>query len=201
MIIDHHSVYIRSHFKPQKNWAVFLDRDGVINQESHLVSQPQSFRLIPQVVPAIKKLNQQQIPVIVIHNASVVARGLSTTKTVEAINQKMVKLLNKDNVFVDAVFYCPHHPHAFHQPMMKTCSWRKPKPGMLLTAAKIFKLDLSKSFVIGDSARDILAGQAVKAATILVKTGHAGKDQLYQATADKITPNILTAVNWILNSI
>lgn len=199
MIINHHQVYIRPGFKPKKNWAVFLDRDGVINQETHLLHKIKDFKLIPQAPVAIKKLNQAKIPVIVIHNAAVVARGLCSPQQVAKVNQHMIKQLAKQNAYIDAIFYCPHHQAAFNPQFAKNCSWRKPKTGMLQAAAKQFNLDLSKSFIIGDAARDILAGQAVKATAIQVQTGHAGQDKVFKAKADKITQNILTAVSWILN--
>lgn len=199
MIINHHQVYIHPGFKPKKNWAVFLDRDGVINQETHLLHKIKDFKLISQAPVAIKKLNQAKIPVIVVHNAAVVARGLCSPQQVAKVNQHMIKQLAKQNAYIDAIFFCPHHQAAFNPQFAKNCSWRKPKTGMLQAAAKQFNLDLSKSFIIGDAARDILAGQAVKATAIQVQTGHAGQDKVFKAKADKITQNILTAVNWVLN--
>jgi len=196
--IDGHSVYVRPNFKPKKNWAVFLDRDGAINQETHLLHKIKDFQLIPQTSAAVKKLNQQNIPAFVIHNAAVVCRGICSLQQVEKIGQHLIKQLAKDNVYIDAIFFCPHHKQAFNKDFIKDCDWRKPGSGMLKAAAKQFNLDLSKSFVIGDTPRDILAGQAVKATSILVNTGHAGKDKIYQAKPDKISTNILTAVNWIL---
>ena len=134
-----------------------------------------------------------------VHNAAVVARNLCQIDQLEKLNQHMVKKLKQRGANIDAIFYCPHHRQAFNPRMVKDCPWRKPGTGMLTAAAKKFRLDLKKSFIIGDSARDILAGKNVGATTILVKTGHAGKDSLYQATPDKISQNILTAVNWILS--
>jgi len=199
MIIQNHSVYIRPDFIPQKNWAVFLDRDGVINHEEHLVYKLKDFKLIPQAASAIKKLNQANIPAIVVHNAAVVARNLCQPAQVDKLNQLMITQLASKKAFIDAIFYCPHHQAAFNPKMIEDCQWRKPRPGMLKAAAKQFKLNLAKSFIIGDTARDILAGQAVKATTILVKTGHAGKTSTHQAQPDKISQNILTAVNWLLS--
>ncbi|MCG2691473.1 hypothetical protein L6272_01455, partial [Microgenomates group bacterium] len=113
MIIDSHSVYIRPDFKPEKNWAVFFDRDGVINAETGFVFKLTEFTLIPAAVQAIKKLNLQRIPVLVVHNAAVVARNLCRPEQVEIFNQHLVKELSKQGAIIDAIFYCPHHYDAF----------------------------------------------------------------------------------------
>lgn len=169
MIIDSHSVYIRPDFKPEKNWAVFFDRDGVINAETGFVFKLTEFTLIPAAVQAIKKLNLQHIPVLVVHNAAVVARNLCRPEQVEAFNQHLVKELSKQKAVVDAIFYCPHHQDAYNPRFKKDCSWRKPKSGMLLAAAKKFRLDLSKSYLLGDHDRDIQAGKNVGIACFLIK--------------------------------
>ena len=169
MMIDGHSVYIRPGFKPQKDWAVFFDRDGVINVEKDFVCQLEDFALIPAAVIAIKKLNQAQIPVIVVHNAAVVARNLCQPEQVETFNQHLVKELSKQGAVLDAIFYCPHHYAAFNLRFKKDCSWRKPQSGMLLAAQKKFHLDLTKSFILGDHERDIEAGKNVGVTGFLIK--------------------------------
>lgn len=169
MIIDGHSVYIRSGFKPQKDWAVFFDRDGVINVEKDFVCQLEDFALIPAAVVAIKKLNQAQIPVIVVHNAAVVARNLCQPEQVEIFNQHLIKGLSTQGAVLDAIFYCPHHYDAFNKKFKKDCSWRKPQSGMLLAAKKKFHLDLTKSYLLGDHDRDIQAGENVDTACFLIK--------------------------------
>lgn len=171
MLINHHQVYIRPGFKPLKNWAVFLDRDGVINQETNLVHQEKDFQLIPEAITALQFLNQKQIPAIVVHNASVVARNLCTESQVESLNHLMVQQLLAHKVFVDAIFYCPHHPQAYNPNYRQDCSWRKPQSGMLLAAAKQFNLNLTKSYLIGDQDRDILAGKSVQVKTYLISNG------------------------------
>lgn len=171
MLIDGHQVYIRPGFRPAKDWAVFLDRDGVINQEVHLLQSIKDFELIPEIIPALAKLNQASIPVIVVHNAAVVARNLCSAAQLEKINQHMIQTLKTQGVYIDALFYCPHHFDAFNPAFKKACSWRKPGTGMLLAAAKQFELNLTKSFLLGDQARDIEAAQAVKMTTFLVSSG------------------------------
>ncbi len=198
MLIDDHSVYIRPNFKPKKDYAVFLDRDGVINQEKHLVHRLSDFAILPKTPQAIKKLNQKNIPVIVIHNAAVVARNLCSTRQVEKLNSLMVKKLLIKDAFVDAIFYCPHHHDAYNPKVVKDCQWRKPRSGMLTSAAKIFKLNLGKSYVIGDTSRDILAAKTVKATALQVKSTQTKKSNTYQAIPDKTFNNTLDAVNYIL---
>lgn len=171
MLIDGHQIYIRPHFKPVKDWAVFLDRDGVINQEVNLLQSIRDFELIPEIIPALSRLNRAKIPVIVVHNAAVVARNLCSLEQLEKINRHMIRVLNQQNVYLDAIFYCPHHFDAYNPVFKKACSWRKPGPGMLLAAAKKFNLNLIKSYLIGDQNRDIAAGQAVGMTTFLVSSG------------------------------
>ena len=169
--VGSHSVYIRPDFKPKKNWAVFFDRDGVLNKEVQFLSRIKDLKLIPKAIEAVKKLNQKNIPVIVVHNAAAVARNLCSQAMVEKINQSLIDGFAKKGAIIDALFYCPHHFDAYNPDFKLNCSWRKPKSGMLLTAADLFKLDLSKSFLLGDQERDIQAGQAVKAKTFLIKSG------------------------------
>jgi len=169
MMIDGHSVYIRPDFKPQKDWAVFFDRDGVINIEKDFVCQLEDFVLIPAAAVAIKKLNLQHIPVLVVHNAAGVARNLCSPEQVEVFNQHLIKELSTQGAVLDAIFYCPHHAAAFNPRFKKDCSWRKPQSGMLLAAQKKFHLDLTKSYLLGDHDRDIAAGKNVKVTGFLIK--------------------------------
>jgi D-glycero-alpha-D-manno-heptose-7-phosphate kinase len=197
--IFHHRISVRQGFRPTKDWAVFFDRDGTINQETHLLHRLKDFVLIPGVVQAIKKLNQLNIPVIIHNNASVVARGLCTEAQVQKLHQHMNQKLAKSGAFIDVIVYCPHHPTAFSLDYIHDCSWRKPKSGMIKAMARIFNLNLSKSYVVGDSPRDILMGQRENCFSILVKTGHAGQDALYQAKPDATVKNIIKAVELILD--
>lgn len=191
-------IEIRKGFVPNKDWAVFIDRDGVINEEKHLVYKIKDFVILPHAFQAIKLVNKYEIPAIVHHNASVAARGLCSVEQVIKVNNYMKRKLAEKNAFIDMILFCPHHLTAYNPRMRYDCPWRKPKTGMLKYAAKKFKLNLKKSYVIGDAARDILMGQAVGAKSILVKTGHGGKDAVYQAKPDIIVKNILEAVKFII---
>ena len=169
MMIEGHSVYIRPDFKPQKDWAVFFDRDGVINVEIGFAYKLQDFALIPASVAAIKKLNQRHVPVLVVHNAAAVARNLCQPEQMEAFNQHLIKELFKQGAVIDVIFYCPHHFTAFNPKFKKDCSWRKPQSGMLLAAQKKFRLNLTKSYLLGDHDRDIQAGKNVGVTGFLIK--------------------------------
>jgi D-glycero-D-manno-heptose 1,7-bisphosphate phosphatase len=171
VIIDGHHVYIRSGFRPKKNWAVFLDRDGVINEEKGFVHKIEDFELIPHIIPALQRLNAADVPTIVVHNAAVVSRNICPPEQVEAFNLHMRRELSARGVSVDAIFYCPHHFDAYNKNFVRDCDWRKPRSGMLRAAAEQFHFDLSRSYLIGDHERDIQAAQAVGVTSFLIKSG------------------------------
>lgn len=147
----------------QKQKAIFLDRDGTINKYVGFLKEPEEFELIAGVAEAIKKINHSGYLCIVISNQPVIARGDCSFEVLQAIHDKMETLLGKEGAFVDAIYYCPHHPDKGFEgerPEYKLdCNCRKPKPGLLLQAAKDWNIDLSQSYMIGDSERDLEAGR------------------------------------------
>lgn len=147
-----------------KQKAVFLDRDGTINKYVGFLRNIDDFELIDGVTEAIKKINQSGYLAIVVTNQPVIARGEVTWEELNEIHKKMATLLGKDGAYVDAIYICPHHPDKGFEgerPEYKIdCNCRKPKPGLLLQAAKDFNIDLSLSIMIGDSDRDVEAGKA-----------------------------------------
>ena len=155
-----------------KQKAVFLDRDGTINKYNGFVKNPDELELIPGVASAIKKLNEEGYLVIVVTNQPVIARGDTTVEGLTEIHNKMETLLGNEGAYVDAIYYCPHHPHKGYEgevPELKiVCNCRKPAPGMLLQAAHDFNIDLSESYMIGDSENDVLAGINAGCNTILI---------------------------------
>ena len=163
-------VHARNLANPQK--AVFLDRDGTLNEYVGFLRKPEEFKLLPGVAEAIRKINQSGYLAIVVTNQPVIARGEVTVPQLEEIHNKMETLLGMEGAYVDAIYYCPHHPHKGYEgevPELKIeCECRKPKPGMLLQAAKDFHIDLGSSFMVGDSENDILAGKAAGCRTVLV---------------------------------
>ena len=158
--------------------VVFLDRDGVINVEKHMVFEKKEYELIPGSAEAIKLLNEAGYKVVVITNQPVIACGFASENVVNDILNYMKELLHKKGAFVDAVYYCPHHPTKGNNPeFTKECVCRKPKSGMLLQAQKDLGIEkFNESYVVGDRISDIKAGQAVGCVGILVETGYGSRD-------------------------
>ena len=196
-MINHNPKYFSTKFLSPTP-AVFVDRDGVINEEVELLHREDDFKLISGSLQAIKKLNDSSLPVVVFSNQTVVARGMVSEEFVQKINQKIVDELEKIGGHLDAVLYCPHSPKADLEEYRLDCPWRKPKPGMLYEAADKLNLDLKNSWVIGDTARDVLAGQTAGAKTIIVQTGHKGEDQLFDAKPDYICDDLKAALELIV---
>lgn len=145
-----------------KQKAVFLDRDGTLNKYVGFLRHIDAFELINGVAEAVKKINNSGYLAIVVTNQPVIARGEVTWEELEQIHNKMETLLGLEGAYVDAIYFCPHHPHKGYEgeiPELKfDCDCRKPKPGMLLQAAKDFNIDLSASYMVGDGDNDVQCG-------------------------------------------
>lgn len=159
--IESGKVHARNLKNKQK--AIFLDRDGTINEMVGFVTKPEQFELIEGAAEAIKAINKSGYLAIVVTNQPVIARGDCTFEELQTIHDKMETELGKVGAFVDAIYVCPHHTDKGFEgerPEYKChCDCRKPKPGLLLQAAKDFNIDLSESYMIGDSHRDVEAGE------------------------------------------
>ena len=146
-----------------KQKAIFLDRDGTINKYVGFLRNINEFELLDGAADAIKKINASGYLAIVITNQPVIARGEVSFEELERIHNKMETLLGKKGAYLEAIYFCPHHPHKGYEgerPELKfDCDCRKPKPGMLLKAAQDFNIDLAQSWMIGDGENDIRAGQ------------------------------------------
>ena len=155
-----------------KQKAVFLDRDGTINKYVGFLRDIDEFELLDGVAGAIKKINASGYLAIVVTNQPVIARGEVSFEELERIHNKMETLLGKEGAYLDAIYFCPHHPHKGYEgerPELKLdCNCRKPKPGMLLKAAQDFNIDLAKTWMIGDGENDIRAGQNAGCRTALI---------------------------------
>lgn len=162
--------------------AVFLDRDGTINIEKDYLYKPEDWVWIPNAINAIKNFNLLGLLVIVVTNQSGIARGFYENDDVTSLHCYVDKQLASVGAKIDAYYYCPHHPDFG---MIRNCACRKPKPGLLLKAQQDFDIDLKRSFMIGDKYSDVLAGQAVGAASILVATGHGSKE-IYSLMDDSL---------------
>lgn len=170
-----------------KQKAVFLDRDGTINKYVGFLRSVDEFVLIDGVAEAIEIINQSGYLVIVVTNQPVIARGEVTYEQLDEIHNKMETLLGLTGAYVDAIYYCPHHPHSGYEGEISElkfeCECRKPKPGMLINAAKDFNIDLSQSWMIGDGENDVQAG--VAAGCNAVQLGNTYKT-LLEFVNDKI---------------
>ena len=187
---------------PQK--AIFLDRDGVVNVYGEYVTEAEKFKLTEHACEAIKLINESGYLAIVITNQPIVARGETTIAEVENIHAKMETLLGQGEAYLDAVYYCPHHPDKGFEgerPEYKSdCECRKPKIGMLLKAKERFNIDLTKSWFVGDTDRDIQTGNNAGCKTILVTTGDPNPfNRFKDAKVDYSCKDILEAVKIILN--
>lgn len=182
--------------------CIFLDRDGTINRYNGLIYREEQLVLEECAAEAIRRINQSGYLAIAVTNQPVVARGLCDIADVEAIHKKMETLLGQKGAYLDAIMFCPHHPdrgYPEENPLYKIpCNCRKPKIGMIESMAKKFHIDLSASYMVGDSTVDIQTGINAGLKTVLVKTGQAGKDGKYEVRADRNAKNILEAVTMIL---
>jgi len=172
--------------------AVFLDRDGVINENPNgYIRHHKEFVFLPRVVDAFRKLYESEFKVIVITNQGGIGKGAYTKEDVDGIHNKMHALLNKDSIRIDGIYYCHHHPH-------DDCGCRKPRLGMLRKAMLDHEIDFKKSFFVGDKTSDIKAGKKAGCKTILVKTGYGGKDNRHNVKPDFVVSDLLDAVKTIL---
>ncbi len=152
--------------------GVFFDRDGTINTEIDFLTRPEEVRLIPQAARAIREANELGVKVLIITNQSGIARGLLTESDLSAIHKRLIDLLYQEGARLDGIYYCPHHPDYGLPPYKKVCNCRKPQTGMLEQAADEHRIDLRKSFVIGDRCVDMMAGKSAGCGTALVLTGY-----------------------------
>ena len=183
-----------------KNKAIFIDRDGVLNIEKSYIKSPEEFELYSFSAEAIKKINHSEYLAIIITNQSGIARNLFSEETLAEIHKKLFSELEKSEATIDKIYYCPHFPENlgnYNESYVKDCECRKPKSGLFYEAANDFKINLSNSFMIGDSERDIVAGKNAGVTTIGVKTGKALKDS--KIKSDYIFNNLMEAVDFILS--
>ena len=172
--------------------AVFLDRDGTINKDVNYCSSIENFVILPGVPEAIRLLNQNGFLVIVITNQSGIARGYFSEEKLSQIHTHMKNRLVKDNAHIDAIYYCPHHPD-------ENCDCRKPLPKLILQAAADYKIDLTKSFMIGDDPKDVRAGNNAGCKSILLNNSPTPSPLLKDLKPDYISSGLLDAAKWIIS--
>jgi D,D-heptose 1,7-bisphosphate phosphatase len=181
--------------------AVFLDRDGTLNDDPGYLGNPDKVKLFPDTGKALSILkNKLNFRLIVISNQSGIVRKLITKENVEAVNKRINELLADHDVRIDAFYYCPFHSEFNTK---EECACRKPSPKMVLEAAEDFNIELSKSYFIGDAVSDIECGINAGTRTILVKTGYGNESfstlQKLNKMPTFVANNILDAVNFIQN--
>lgn len=161
--------------------AIFLDRDGIINEYVGFLTDIKEFHLLDGVAEAIRKINASGYLAIVVTNQPIIARGEVSFTELQEIHNKMETLLGAEGAYIDAIYFCPHHPDkGFEGERVEykiSCDCRKPKPGMLLKAAEDFNIDLSRSWMVGDGKNDVEAGKNAGCKTVLIGTEDYGQDR------------------------
>jgi D,D-heptose 1,7-bisphosphate phosphatase len=202
---DIHSGKVKSLKKQTPKVAIFLDRDGTINQEVNHLSDIGQFELIDGVSDAICQINAAGILTVVVTNQPVVARGELKESDLRVIHNKMDTLLGKQGAYVDRLYYCPHHTDSgFEGEVVKLkfdCDCRKPKIGMFRKAKEDLNIVLEESWMIGDSHRDIIAAQNAGMRNVLVQTGYGSSVDRNKVNPDFIAKNLNEAVDLILREI
>ena len=182
--------------------AIFLDRDGTMNVSKGFISTADDLELIPGTIEAIKAINKSGALAIVITNQPVIARGECSFEELHNIHNKLKTLLGEKGAFVDDIFYCPHHPDKGFEgevPELKfDCECRKPKTGMIDEAVKKYNIDLSKSYMVGDSTMDLELARNAGVKSVLVDTGFAGNDGKYDRSCDIEAKDLLDAIEKII---
>lgn len=193
---------IQSKNLKNKQRAIFIDRDGTINVSKGFISKADDLELIPGSIEAIKAINKSGALAIVITNQPVIARGECSFEELHNIHNKLKTLLGEKGAFVDDIFYCPHHPDKGFDgevPELKfDCECRKPKTGMIDEAVEKYNIDLSKSYMVGDSTMDLETARNAGVKSVLVDTGFAGNDGKYDRSCDIEAKNLFDAVEKII---
>jgi D-glycero-D-manno-heptose 1,7-bisphosphate phosphatase len=181
--------------------AVFLDRDGTLSEEAGYLASLERLHIFPYSVDAVRLLNRAGFAVVVITNQAGIARGIIKEEFVGETHAFIARRFAEGGGRIDAFYYCPHHPKGIVEPYITACDCRKPQPGMLRRAAADHGIDLASSFVVGDTLRDVEAGCAVGARTVLVRTGYGASELARpdrRVEPDAVADNLMGAVAWIL---
>jgi histidinol-phosphate phosphatase family protein len=185
--------------------AVFLDRDGTLNREKGHLVRPDELELFSGIGHAIQSLNRAGIPAIVITNQPVVARGEADFDDIASIHRRLENLLAREGAYLDAIFFCPHHPDsgfAGERPELKIkCNCRKPATGLVEKACEIFNINLPASWFIGDSNRDLECAERAGIKPVLVLTGPSGNDLKCSVRPAFTAPNVPSAIKVILKQL
>lgn len=183
--------------------AVFIDRDGTLTEEVGYVNHPSRLRLLPRSAEAIRRLNEAGIAAVVATNQAGIARGYFSEDVLHLVHERLVEQLKEAGAHLDGLYVCPHHPTEGVAPFRADCDCRKPKPGLLLRAARDLDLDLSGSAMVGDKASDLVVARPVGARAILVLTGYGLGEWEYRrarfpVAPDHVATDLLDAVEWVI---
>ena len=188
------------------NRAVFLDRDGVLIEDVHLLTRPDQLRVLPGVPEALSELSKADFKLLVVSNQPVIARGLVSESDVGMVHQELAKMIVElKGPVLHQFYFCPHHPNATLPAYRQDCDCRKPKPGLLFRAAREWNVDLKASFLVGDRITDIIAGAKAGCRTVLVQTGKHLERPIettemldLSIQADHSCADLKAAAEWIL---
>lgn len=185
------------------NKAVFLDRDGTINEEMGYINHISRFVIFDFVPEAIRILNEGGFKVVVVTNQSGVARGYFDEQLVKEVHKKLIEKVEQAGAHIDGIYYCPHHPREGKPPYRLDCECRKPKTGMIQKAKDALNIDINRSFIIGDRYKDVEFGYKAGLRPVMVLTGYGRGEYIYQQKQwqrmpEKICANLLEAVQWII---
>lgn len=173
------------------NRAVFIDRDGTISEEVGYINHASRFRLFPFSAAAIKQLHENGYLAILVTNQAGVARGYFSEDMVQAVHKRMAEELETSGATLDAVYYCAHHPSVGEAPYRLECDCRKPKPGLLLRAARDFDIDLTKSWMVGDRYSDVQLATNAGVKSVLVLSGYGRGEWEHQRDNWTIQPDLV----------
>lgn len=187
----------------KKNTAVFLDRDGTINEEAGYMDSFDKLSILPPSFEAIRLINRSGMKAVVITNQAGVAKGLFSEEHVWEIHERIQGELRERGAHIDRFYYCPHHPTEGQGKYLQVCDCRKPAAGMLIRAAEEMNIDLGRSYLVGDMVKDMEAARRAGVKAVLVRTGHGGNVLSDELTLDDTAPDyiaddILDAVGWIM---
>ncbi len=177
--------------------AVFFDQDGTLIRDPGCVSHPDQVELLDGAAEAVKEMQLLGYKTVVVSNQPGVAKGILTEETLEQIHGRLRELVAHKGASLDAIYYCPFHPDGAVPKYRQDSDWRKPKPGMLLAAAGELDIDLTRSWMVGDSLRDTEAGRSAGCKTILISSGHASPETNDKNRPDHVAVNLREAVNII----
>jgi D-glycero-D-manno-heptose 1,7-bisphosphate phosphatase len=183
--------------------AVFIDRDGTLTEEVGYVNHPTRLRLLPGAGEAIRRLNAVGVAAVVVTNQAGVARGYFSESVLHAVHEALHEQLARVGARLDGLYACLHHPGEGEAPYRVQCDCRKPRPGLLLRAARELGLDLGRSIMVGDKASDLVPARTVGAGAVLVLTGYGRGEweyrrERFEVQPDHVAVDLCEAIEWAL---